>query len=429
MKQKFKQNLDLKVLSILFSVVIWMVVVNIDDPVKSVQFNDVPIVMTNDSVLEEKGLVYEVIDSIESVDVVVSGRRSVIEELSKDDIVVSADFEKMTDNNEVPLTVSSSKYSSDIDGMKTDSDKISVEIEELKKVQKVIQVEAIGTPAEGFITGDHTINLNQVHIEGPASVIDDIAKAIVQVDVEGVVNNVSASAPIILLDSKGSPVDTSRLSLNINTISVTQEILFTKTIPVVCNPGGTPADGYQMTGEVEITPAEVTVCGKKSVVDGISQVTVSSNLVDVTGEKSDLVTNVNVSGMLPYGVELENMAMSGNVKITVKVEKEVSKKESLPMAKISVEGVPEGKNAEIVDNSGNVIDGKIEIEVWGIKESVDAMNSSSIDAYVDLGEYMKHKNISMLQNGVIEVPVTLEMPDGIHTKEDKTVYVRISNIT
>ena len=60
MKQKLTHNLNLKVLAVLFSIIIWIIVVNIDDPVKSVQFNDVQVTVTNESVLTDENLVYDI---------------------------------------------------------------------------------------------------------------------------------------------------------------------------------------------------------------------------------------------------------------------------------------------------------------------------------------------------------------------------------
>ena len=109
MKQKLMHNLNLKVLSVLFSIIIWIIVVNIDDPVKSVQFNDVPITVINDLTLKDRNLVYEIVEGQETVDVSVSGRRSVIEDISKDNINVIADMKEIGDGNTLHLTVTSNK--------------------------------------------------------------------------------------------------------------------------------------------------------------------------------------------------------------------------------------------------------------------------------------------------------------------------------
>ena len=136
MKQKLTHNLNLKVLAVLFSIIIWVIVVNIDDPVKTVQFNDVPITLANELSLTDRKLVCEFKDGNDSVDVTVTGRRSVIEDLSKDNISVIADLKELSKENTVALKVASNKYSGDIDNMKCDSEFAEFNIEELVELQK-----------------------------------------------------------------------------------------------------------------------------------------------------------------------------------------------------------------------------------------------------------------------------------------------------
>ena len=157
MKQKLMHNLNLKVLSVLFSIIIWIIVVNIDDPVKSVQFNDVPITVINDLTLKDRNLVYEIVEGQETVDVSVSGRRSVIEDISKDNINVIADMKEIGDGNTLHLTVTSNKYSGDIDTMKPEFATVELNIEESKRIQKPILVETVGEPAQDYIVGNYNL--------------------------------------------------------------------------------------------------------------------------------------------------------------------------------------------------------------------------------------------------------------------------------
>ncbi|MBR5789871.1 MAG: hypothetical protein IKX99_07190, partial [Lachnospiraceae bacterium] len=302
MKQKLTHNLNLKVLAVLFSIMIWIIVVNIDDPVKSVQFNDVPVQVINDSVLTDDNLCYEIKEGFEKVDVTMSGRRSVIEDVSKDNVTVVADLNELTDDGKVKLKVTSNKYSGDIDSIKPDNEFVELNIEELKKIQKVIQIETIGSPAEGYIEGETDINLNRVRIEGPASIVDMVAYAKVQIDVEGATNNISASAPIVLYDTLGDRIDMSRISMNIETISVNQNILFTKTVPITCIPSGKPVDGFKANGKVDLSPSQITIAGPRPILDNISQIAIPSSAVNINEEDSTYKTIVNINGFLPSGV-------------------------------------------------------------------------------------------------------------------------------
>lgn len=426
MKQKLTHNLNLKVLAVLFSIIIWVIVVNIDDPVKTVQFNDVPITLANELSLTDQKLVCEFKDGKDTVDVTVTGRRSVIEDLSKDNISVIADLKELTKENTVVLKVASNKYSGDIDNMKCDDEFAEFNIEELVELQKVIQVETIGIPADDYITGDFSVNLNRIKITGPKSVIDKVQSAKVQIDVEGATNNVSASVPIILYDAVGDRVDSSRLKLNIDNINVNQEILYTKKIPVNCNPLGDPEEGYKMTGKIDIDPAEVYIAGPKSVLDNINSVTIYSSAVNISDQNSDYVTTVNIFNYLPNGVEAASKSFSGNVTVSVEIEKELSKDFNIYLSKVGVDNLPEGLEAEILNGYESAADNKIEVTVYGLARDIENISSTDIKVEADFDQYLKDNNFKSMSPGVFTVPLKVTLPNGLRTDDKLKLRIRIT---
>ena len=426
MKQKLTHNLNLKVLAVLFSIIIWVIVVNIDDPVKTVQFNDVPITLANELSLTDRKLVCEFKDGKDTVDVTVTGRRSVIEDLSKDNISVIADLKELTKENTVVLKVASNKYSGDIDNMKCDEEFAEFNIEELVELQKVIQVETVGIPADDYITGDFSVNLNRIKITGPKSVIDKVQSAKVQIDVEGATNNVSASVPVILYDAVGDRVDSSRLKLNIDNINVNQEILYTKKIPVNCNPLGDPEEGYRMTGKIDIDPAEVYIAGPKSVLDNINSVTIYSSAVNISDQNSDYVTTVNIFNYLPNGVEAASKSFSGNVTVSVEIEKELSKDFNIYLSKVGVDNLPEGLEAEILNGYESAVDNKVEVTVYGLARDIENISSTDIKVEADFDQYLKDNNFTSMSPGVFTVPLKITLPNGLRTDDKLKLRIRIT---
>ena len=92
MKKKITNNWDLKLLALLFSVLLWLIVVNIDDPVKTVMFSGVEVKILNGNELEAQGQVYEILEDTGVVNVTVKGRRSIVEDISKENIKAVADM-------------------------------------------------------------------------------------------------------------------------------------------------------------------------------------------------------------------------------------------------------------------------------------------------------------------------------------------------
>ena len=108
MKQ-ITSNWGLKLVSLAIAIVLWLIVVNIDDPVTKKQFYNIPVEMIHEEALDSVGKVYEVTEG-SVVSVTVEGKRSLIDNLKNTDFVATADLSKLSITNAVPIEVSLQKY-------------------------------------------------------------------------------------------------------------------------------------------------------------------------------------------------------------------------------------------------------------------------------------------------------------------------------
>ena len=74
---RWKNNLGLKVMAVLFAVFLWWTVVNIDDPIDMGKFQ-VDVLVTNPEVVTNEGKSYQIIDGTKSITVSVRARRKVL---------------------------------------------------------------------------------------------------------------------------------------------------------------------------------------------------------------------------------------------------------------------------------------------------------------------------------------------------------------
>ena len=87
-KHKLTNNLGLKIIALVFSAFLWLIVVNLDNPVSSRTFADIPVTIVNDDIITSAGDVYQVVGD-QTVSVVVYANREVRQHLSSDDISMS----------------------------------------------------------------------------------------------------------------------------------------------------------------------------------------------------------------------------------------------------------------------------------------------------------------------------------------------------
>ena len=126
----FTNNVGIKILALLLSVMIWLVVVSIDNPVKDQSFTQIPVTVLNGDVFEASGQAYELADSSSTVTVVVRAERSVLSQLSRDDFSATIDMNNYS-NGRVPITVRANRLSDKIVSVTPRTAYAAVDVEEL----------------------------------------------------------------------------------------------------------------------------------------------------------------------------------------------------------------------------------------------------------------------------------------------------------
>ena len=119
MKSLFTKNLGLKIISILAAFFLWLVVVNVDDPIISKTYTGITVEIQNEDVLTEQDKCYEIIGDTGTVNVVVTAHRSILDGMSKDYIKATADLRQLTSLDTVPIEVKSTRFSDRIESVTT----------------------------------------------------------------------------------------------------------------------------------------------------------------------------------------------------------------------------------------------------------------------------------------------------------------------
>ena len=92
MKKWITNNWPLKLVSVLFAVVVWIVIVNVDDPVGTVTISNIPVEIVNDDVFREQGKTYTVVGTgAPRTSVRVTERRKVTSSLTRNDLGAEED--------------------------------------------------------------------------------------------------------------------------------------------------------------------------------------------------------------------------------------------------------------------------------------------------------------------------------------------------
>ena len=93
MKKNLTNNLFLKILSVVFAFILWLVVVNINDPDVPRTISGIPITIINEEKITGQGQIYYIESpSSQNGSVTVKGARSIVDNLKPTDIKATVDF-------------------------------------------------------------------------------------------------------------------------------------------------------------------------------------------------------------------------------------------------------------------------------------------------------------------------------------------------
>ena len=270
--------------------------------------------------LESEGKVYIVLNDSDNIPVVtVNAPRSVVDALEADNIVATADVEDMSAENTVPIVLTTNKYSDSITNISGSINSVRLSIEDEERATFGIEATVVGNVAEGYQIGSVSLEQNQVRVKGPASVVQSVKNAGVSVDVSEAESTISTNSEIHLYDEDGRDISTDKhLTLNIDKVMVRVEVLPLKEIPVKIAVSGTPAEGYRLNGETSVEPGRITITGRKSALENVTEVSIPSADLNVRNRNSTLVKNFKISDYLPDGVSLAE-GEEDNVKVTVEI--------------------------------------------------------------------------------------------------------------
>jgi YbbR domain-containing protein len=400
MRKKITHNLGLKIISALFAIVLWLIVVNIIDPVESKTFNNIQVTVENESVIAEQGKVYDITDNSDTISVNVKGRRSALEALKSADFLATADMKEMIVLDTVPIEVSVTKYNDKIEEIIPKTKTLKISIEDSATKQFAINTNITGTPGDGFAVGDISCNPSVLKVTGAASVVNKISKVAVTVDVDGMTNTINTTATPKFYDSDGSVIESTSLEYKTEDIEVSVDMLRTKEIELKFDIKGTPAEDYKWVGTV-CSPDKIIIAGEEEALAKIDTINITDNHVNVSGATANVQQAIDITKYIPSTVRLVNSS-EASVLVTAIIEKLKTQNIEITMNSIALQNLPSKYSASYA-NTNNVL-----VAVKGLSEVVSQINASNITASVDLSK--------IKETGTKTVPVDIILSDGINAE-------------
>ena len=409
MKEKIFNNLSLKIVSAVFAVILWTVIVNIYDPNTSYTFSNITVQLVNTQSLTEKNYTFEVVDG-GKISVTVSGPKSVVTDLKTSDIAATADLSKVTaftDYVDIQVqVVKDGQVLNNVEAVpRTSALKLSIENRDTNTY--AVNVNTTGTPANGYAVASTTTSPTNIKVTGPTSLVEGVASVGVDVDVSGAKGTVNTQSDINMYDSDGNIIANEELEMSSETADVIVEMARTKTVPVVVKTSGTPSQDCVVTG-TSLSQTSVVISGQQEALSKIDNITIPSSAVSVDGLSEDKTYTFKLTDYVPSGVKIVS---DSRLQVTIKISKASTKTVHISSDAIKIENVSSGYNA-VIEGTG------IDVIISGTGTMLENISATDITCNV---------NAAGLSAGTHSVDVSVSVPDGCSVLESSSVKLTLSS--
>lgn len=427
-----REDLSWRILSLALAMILWLFVINTQNPTQPQTIKNVPVAIKGLDALEAQGFVLKNEEEIknQAFSVTIRGPRLEIDKVYNNNLIVATLNlnQYLGDLNQDSMQYLAN-YTIDImlDGHSiTVTDKkpqfTSIVLEREASVTSNIDYHIIdGTTDDYELLGDPVISPTAIEIKGAKSAINDIDSVVVNIDGSTFSDEkLVQRLPVTIYDAEGNEIK--GLVTSPQTVEVRLLIGKFKTVPLKVNVTGSPQEGYVHVG-TKCEPETVTIVGKAEAIDGITEILV--NPIDISEITETTVVPAKLE--LPDGVTTNS---AKEVNVTVVMDKENTYIYNIPVSMLNIETT--GLDAQL---SYEILTSEIQVSISATAEEILAYNAAQIashlKAVLDLtgyteGEYtlplkLQTEEKFKIQSDTVDLDVKLtKTEDTTDTEETPT---------
>lgn len=356
--------------SILIAFGLWVYVVTVVSPESEDTFYNVPVILNNETILSDKGLMVTS-ETSPTVTVRLRGNRNDLNSLKTADITVVADLSKINQAGEQQLSYDVSFNGSNaFEIVSSYPSQISLEVTEWDTKNVPVNVIYSGTLGKDYIAYKDEVALDHetIILTGPKAVVDQISQAVIEVNLEDQVESISQNYRYTLCDESGEPVDAASIKTNVAEVNLTLRIQRVKEVQLIVDVtygGGATKENSSVT----LSQETLKVTGSDKLLENFDSITVGS--INLSDFAEDTVLIFPIS--LQEGIE--NLTGINEVSVSIEFPGLVTK--VLNVEKFFVSGKPSDMDYEI----GTKL---VSVTVRGPKELINTITAENVTLLIDL---------------------------------------------
>lgn len=382
-------------LSIGAALLLWLYVITVVSPNSDNRYDHIPVNIQGEAVLNDRGLMITS-GELPEVSLHLEGNRTDLNKINSSNISIGVDVSGIGQPGTYHLSLTNPNFLADVPNnaitvLSKEPGTVTVQVD--RKISKEVPVDVFctGKLDPVFIEDEEKriLDVSHVKVTGPQTVIDQIAMARIEVDMDGRVETFSEQYQYTLCNKDGEPVDARAVVTNVENIYLTMRIVRVKEVALkvdVIYGGGATAE----TAKVEVMPSVIMVSGSDTLLESLSELVLGP--VDLNTIREDQVLSFPIK--LPEGVVNETGITEASVNVTFPG---LGIKE-LTIRNIQAINVPAGLEAQLGAQ-------QLEVTLRGPKDVIESVTEENVTVTVDFsngqaGATSEKAQITVNINGV-----------------------------
>lgn len=367
-----KNKILTALLSFAIALGLWLYVVTVVSPNSDKHYYNIPVTLQGEVVLQERGLMITTTE-LPAVSLHLEGNRTDLNKLNSSNITIAVDVSRIGEPGSHSLTYTPS-YPGDVPNnaisvLSRTPDTITLEVEERTSKQVDIDILYTGALSEDYMADkeNRELDYETINISGPKSVIDQIAMARIEVNLDNRSESISEQFQYTLCNEKGEPVDAQLVTTDVEAVTLTLRIVRVKEIDLLVDilyGGGATAQ----TTDITIEPQTIRISGSDTLLEGLDSLDLGSiNLAEIS-ENEVLTFPIK----LPEGITNE----TGVFEVQVDIQFPDLESKTLTVNQFNMVNVPAGLEVDMITKA-------LEIQVRGPKAVIEKISPENVTVTVD----------------------------------------------
>ena len=336
-----------RILCFLLALGIWIYVVNVTTQDFEKTFNLIDIEIDGWEQLQETTNMSVVNLEESKVSITVRGLRSDISKLIESDFSAYIDVSRLTETGKHSLPISFDLPAT-VSLVSNYPETVTISVDQ--NIERVIDLEIdlkeyiLDTT---YKVGEPTADITSVVVNGPSDLLNRVKAAKAFINLGTVMTSTIIRTEVVLVDMAGNSIDTTYLTLDNTSVTVTVPVTMEKTIELVC--GYLPGVNPSLYSSVLINPSTVKVKGDPKILSSLNEITVY--VLDGTGRKMLSLDFDDI--LIPGGVVVINPPEQVNILAEVPVVTTVPQDTVPNSPVVENEPVTEADTTEVQVNGSN----------------------------------------------------------------------------